>query len=126
METMTQLSIDKHRLTAELRHKVEAQASLIRFYQTLPVDWAAAPPGSRRKVANLTNRIINPRKFYRPWKELKIAMRVRKLSGLELARQLGVTPQSVTRWLAGLSRPNPDCVVAIERLTGVKWEGRSE
>jgi hypothetical protein len=123
---MTQLSIDKHRLVAELRHKVEAQSKLIRFYQTLPVDWAAAPPGSRRKVTNLTTRITNPRKSYRPWLELKLTMRVRKLSVLELARQLGVTPQSVTRWLAGLSRPNPYREMDIARLTGVWWEGRSE
>ena len=46
-----------------------------------------------------------------------------------LARQLGVHPSNVYRWLSGTWRPSHEHILAIERLTGIAashWLTRDE
>jgi transcriptional regulator with XRE-family HTH domain len=53
------------------------------------------------------------------------AQRLRKLTTApairqaDLARKVGVTPQAVSNWVHGLSRPGRDLAVKVEAHTGI-------
>jgi transcriptional regulator with XRE-family HTH domain len=52
----------------------------------------------------------------------KLSPTVPKFSQAELAKKVGVTPQSVSAWLSGVAKPSVDKMALIQRLTGVKIE----
>lgn len=42
-------------------------------------------------------------------------------SDAEAGRQLGLTPQAVSNWRRGISKPTPDAVEQMARETGIDW-----
>lgn len=51
--------------------------------------------------------------------ELAAATSPRRMSQSELAGELGMTPQVVSKWVNGLSRPDDEARAKIERLLGI-------
>jgi transcriptional regulator with XRE-family HTH domain len=51
--------------------------------------------------------------------ELAAATSPRRMSQSELAGELGMTPQVVSKWVNGLSRPDSETRLKIERVLGI-------
>lgn len=47
-------------------------------------------------------------------------------SASDLARKLGVTPQSVSGWIRGKATPSPDLLVKLEDLLGIPMRAWTE
>ncbi len=54
------------------------------------------------------------------------ALTPRVMTQSELARQLGVSAQAVSDWVAGKSKPKPDLMARIEDLLGIPMRAWTE
>lgn len=59
-------------------------------------------------------------------KLLEEAVRPKVMAPGELAKRLGVTPQSVSDWVAGKSKPKPDLMAEIEDLLQIPMRAWTE
>lgn len=59
-------------------------------------------------------------------KLLEQAVRPKVMAPGELARRLGVTPQSVSDWIAGKSKPKPDLMAKLEDLLEIPMRSWTE
>jgi transcriptional regulator with XRE-family HTH domain len=57
---------------------------------------------------------------------LEQAVRPKVMAPGELAKQLGVTPQSVSDWVAGKSKPKADLMARIEDLLEIPMRAWTE
>lgn len=51
--------------------------------------------------------------------KIKLLRRKRKLAQSQLANELGVTPQAVSKWEKGLSYPDIEIIIKISEFFGV-------